>query len=156
MTVSAALLAAVVPGTAGAAAPPPAGWPPPVVTVPLPIAPVPIGEQDRLTVVVDGTGDPRSDGRYELACEPVGGTHPEREAACARLAELAREGQDPFAPVPEGRMCTQQAGGPATARVTGNWRGRPVDAVFSRTDGCEISRWQILEPVLPSTRSQGA
>ena len=67
--------------------------------------------------------------------------------------QLAQEGQDPFAPVPEDQMCTQQMGGPATAHVTGTWQGGSVDATFSRTNGCEISRWQTLEPVLPNTRS---
>jgi hypothetical protein len=41
----------------------------------------------------------------------------------------------------------------ATARVTGTWQGRQVDATFDRSNGCEISRWQTLEPVLPNTRS---
>jgi hypothetical protein len=44
-----------------------------------------------------------------------------------------------------------QYGGPATARITGTWHGRPVDATYKRTDGCEISRWQGLVPVLPAT-----
>ncbi|MER7045196.1 SSI family serine proteinase inhibitor [Streptomyces jumonjinensis] len=110
-------------------------------------------ERDRLTVVVSETGNARTDGRYELECDPAGGTHPAAESACARLDQLAREGENPFAPVPADRMCTQQSGGPATARVTGTWHGRPVDATFTRSDGCEISRWQTMEPVLPSTRS---
>jgi hypothetical protein len=40
-------------------------------------------------------------------------------------------------------------GGPATARVTGMWQGRGVDASFERTDGCEIARWNALVPALP-------
>ncbi|MBT2369537.1 hypothetical protein J7E88_30765 [Streptomyces sp. ISL-10] len=139
-TVSAAALACVVP-TAGA------------VTSPLPL-PVPLLDApDRLMVVVSETGNTRTDGRYELKCRPAGGTHPSARSACDRLDELARENHDPFAPVPEGQMCTQQFGGPATARVTGTWQGRRVDATFTRSDGCQISRWQMLEPVLPNTRS---
>ncbi|MFI1014440.1 SSI family serine proteinase inhibitor [Streptomyces sp. NPDC020965] len=110
-------------------------------------------EADRLTVIVSETGNTRTDGRYQLECAPTGGTHPSAEAACDRLDALAREGVNPFAPVPEGQMCTQQYGGSATARVTGTWHGRAVDATFTRADGCEISRWQTMEPVLPSTRS---
>lgn len=107
---------------------------------------------DRLTVTVVDTGITRADGMYELRCGPAGGTHPEAGSACARLDELAGEGKDPFAPVPEGQMCTMQMGGPATARVTGTWQGRSVDATFSHKNGCEISRWQNLVPVLPAAR----
>lgn len=49
-------------------------------------------------------------------------------------------------------MCTQQAGGPAAARVQGTWQGESVDARFSRANGCEIARWNNLVPVLPSAR----
>ncbi|MFF8843574.1 SSI family serine proteinase inhibitor [Streptomyces sp. NPDC015127] len=138
-TVSAAALAGAVPA-AGA------------VTSPLPLPVTLLDSPDRLTVVVSETGT-RTDGRYELECSPAGGTHPAAGAACERLDEFALQNHDPFAPVPEGQMCTQQFGGPATARVTGTWQGRRVDATFDRSDGCEISRWHMLEPLLPNTRS---
>ncbi|RFU82890.1 hypothetical protein DY218_30615 [Streptomyces triticagri] len=120
-------------------------------------APVPLGrldlppvEPDRLTVAVAETGG-AGDGTYELECGPgvAGGSHPEAEAACEQLEALAADGRDPFAPVPEDALCTMQYGGPATARVTGSWHGRPVDAAFGRGDGCEIGRWDALVPVLP-------
>ena len=38
-------------------------------------------------------------------------------------------------------MCTEIYGGPQTATVTGTFRGEPVSAEFSRTNGCEIARW---------------
>ncbi|MEW2548892.1 SSI family serine proteinase inhibitor [Streptomyces sp. NPDC047002] len=107
--------------------------------------------RDALTVLVSdpsgARGTPSSS--YELRCEPVGGTHPEAAAACDRLDGFGRGGSDPFAPVPEGQLCTQIYGGPATARVVGTWHGRPVDASFNRRNGCEISRWRQLVPVLP-------
>ncbi|MFD9221385.1 SSI family serine proteinase inhibitor [Streptomyces sp. NPDC060064] len=121
----------------------------PAAAAPLPLLKAP----DKLTVIVSETGNRRTDGRYELACGPAGGTHPTAQAACDRLDQLARERQDPFAPVPEDQMCTEQMGGPATARVIGTWQGRRVDSTFSRTNGCEISRWRTIEPVLPNTRS---
>ena len=140
-TASVAALAAAVPA-AGAASP-----------VPLPL-PLPLLSQpDELTVTVAGTGNARTTGTYKLQCGPTGGTHPSARAACERLDELAREGRNPFAPVPKDQMCTQMYGGPATARVTGTWQGKRVDAAFNRGNGCEISRWQTLEPVLPNTRS---
>ncbi|MER7758344.1 SSI family serine proteinase inhibitor [Streptomyces sp. NPDC097619] len=125
-----------------------------------PLPPLPLGllqepapKPDQLTVTVSRTGNPRADGSYELTCKPVGGTHPEAKRACARLESFAAEDTDPFAPVSTRSLCTQQHGGPATARVTGTWRGKPVDAAFDQKNGCEISRWKDLEPVLPSVRS---
>ncbi|MGW1770677.1 SSI family serine proteinase inhibitor [Streptomyces sp. NPDC002104] len=114
-----------------------------------PPAPAP----DRLTIVVADTGNPRADGEYRLECGPPGGNHPQAEDACARLEALAREGKDPFAPEPAHQLCTMQDGGRATARITGTWRGDKVDSRFRRTNGCEIRRWNDLEPVLPSGRS---
>ncbi|RKQ92036.1 hypothetical protein C8N24_1875 [Solirubrobacter pauli] len=44
--------------------------------------------------------------------------------------------------------CTQMFGGPETATIKGTLRGEPVDARFSRTDGCEIARWDKVKPLL--------
>ncbi|MEU2135074.1 SSI family serine proteinase inhibitor [Streptomyces sp. NPDC018352] len=128
-------------------------------TLPLPLArplPLPVlqGEAGqspaRLTITVSGGGNAAADGTFELRCAPAGGSHPVAEQACGRLDELAGEGEDPFAPVPKNALCTMQHGGEAAARVTGTWQGRRIDAVFSRTNGCEISRWNNLGPVLPN------
>ncbi|MFB7210672.1 SSI family serine proteinase inhibitor [Streptomyces sp. NPDC056255] len=146
--VSLAVLSAVAP-----AATADSGTPPLPLPRPLPL-PVLQGEADRsparLTITVSGVGNAGADGTFELRCAPAGGSHPGAEQACGRLDELAGEGEDPFAPVPKNALCTMQHGGEATARVTGTWQGRPIDAVFSRTDGCEISRWNNLGPVLPN------
>lgn len=111
------------------------------------------GQPDRLTIVVSGTGNPLADGEYLLECEPVGGNHPEAEQACARLGEFAKAGKDPFAADNRRQLCTMQDGGPATAHVTGTWQGHKVDTTFRRKNGCEISRWNDLEPVLPPARA---
>ncbi|MDJ0463457.1 SSI family serine proteinase inhibitor [Streptomyces sp. H27-C3] len=116
---------------------------------PLPVPLLHAGE-DLLTVTTSETGNPDADATYKLECGPAGGSHPRAQAACDRLGELAGQGKDPFAPAPEGQVCTQQYGGPASARVTGIWQGRPVDAVFGRGDGCEISHWNSMTPVLPA------
>lgn len=110
-------------------------------------------EQDNFTVTVTNPESTRAGGTYELKCGPAGGTHPEPKAACDRLVELGRSSGDPFAEVPAGVACTMVYGGPATARVTGVWKGRGVDAAFNRKNGCEIARWKNLEPLLPSLRS---
>ncbi|MFC5633855.1 SSI family serine proteinase inhibitor [Streptomyces bullii] len=106
------------------------------------------GHRDHLTVTVRNAGD-GTDGTYELYCHPRGGSHPDPGGACAAVDRSTRWGKDAFAPVPEGSVCTMQYGGPATAHVTGTWAGRPVDATYARGDGCEISRWDRLVPLLP-------
>ncbi|MGW5332421.1 SSI family serine proteinase inhibitor [Streptomyces bauhiniae] len=103
---------------------------------------------DHLTLVVHGAG-PEHDGVRQLFCHPEAGDHPEPAAACRVLDENTQWGRDVFAPVPPDSVCTMIDGGPATARVTGYWAGRPVDAEFSRRDGCEIARWDRLVPFLP-------
>ncbi|MFH8368069.1 SSI family serine proteinase inhibitor [Streptomyces sp. NPDC018031] len=112
-----------------------------------------LGPSDHLVVSVSGTGLRAHDGTYTVDCHPSGGSHLAARSACDRLDEVSRWGHDPFAPVPEGSSCTMQYGGPAVARVVGTWAGRPVNARFTRTDGCEIARWNRLVPLLPSARA---
>jgi hypothetical protein len=51
--------------------------------------------------------------------------------------------------VPEGKACTQIYGGPETASITGIWQGQQVMSRFARNDGCQISRWKLMEGLLP-------
>ncbi|MGA9762584.1 MAG: hypothetical protein WBQ14_09185 [Gaiellaceae bacterium] len=46
--------------------------------------------------------------------------------------------------MPTGTACTQIYGGPQVAHVRGRLAGRPIDADFSRNDGCQIARWDRL------------
>ncbi|APE22808.1 MULTISPECIES: SSI family serine proteinase inhibitor [Streptomyces] len=119
-----------------------------------PLPPLPLlSAPETLTVTVAESGDPSADGTFELTCDDrPGGNHPAREDACERLGQLAKEGANPFKPVPADQFCTQVYGGPAVAHITGTWQGRTVDARFSRANGCEIDRWENLEPVLPLVR----
>ena len=71
------------------------------------------------------------------------------QAAFDHLAGLER----PFAPLPEDVVCSQQYGGPETARVLGRWGGEPVELDLSRVDGCRIAQWDSLVPVVPATAS---
>jgi hypothetical protein len=79
-----------------------------------------------------------------LTCDPVGGTHPRPEEACAAIAAHP----EALDPVPQEAVCTQIYGGDETASVTGVVRGQQVDASFDRTNGCEIERWEALAPLL--------
>ncbi len=92
-----------------------------------------------LTVKVDdGNGTTST---YALTCLPEGGDHPDAKGACAAVAT---SGAEAFGPPPKNQMCTEQYGGPQTASVTGTLNGEPVTATFSRTDGCEIGRWEAM------------
>jgi hypothetical protein len=100
---------------------------------------------DDLLIELD-PGDGTAPERYTLVCgETPDGDHPDPAAACAHLASL----EDAFAALPTDAVCTEQYGGPQTARITGRWHGEPVELDLSRTDGCRISQWQSLGPVLP-------
>ncbi|MGW5372556.1 SSI family serine proteinase inhibitor [Streptomyces sp. NPDC004009] len=103
---------------------------------------------DHLRVVVRNAG-PRLDGTYELSCHPTAGDHPDAAGACRALDANTQWGRDAFAPVAPDSVCTMLYGGPATARVTGTWAGRPVDAAYDRGNGCEIARWDRMVPLLP-------
>ncbi len=97
-----------------------------------------------LTVVLDAEGDGQTS-QATLTCDPAGGDVADPAAACDQLATVGTAG---FEPTAADGICTQQFGGPQTATVTGTVDGDPVDATFSRTDGCEISRWDALDAVL--------
>ena len=92
----------------------------------------------QLTVVVDD-GDAKQE--FDVTCDPAGGSHPRPESACEFLELAAESGADPFEMVPADAVCSSIYGGPETATVEGEWRGQPVDAIFSRDNGCEIARW---------------
>ncbi|MFF5366010.1 SSI family serine proteinase inhibitor [Streptomyces sp. NPDC013187] len=117
--------------------------------LPSPTRPGELRDRDHLTVTVRNAGG-GADGTFELYCNPDGGSHPDPGGACAALERDTRWGRDAFAPASEGGFCTMQYGGPATAHVTGTWAGRPVDATYDRRDGCQISRWDRLVPLLPA------
>ncbi|MBY3552229.1 hypothetical protein HGI15_02235 [Modestobacter lapidis] len=101
-------------------------------------------ENDLVVEIDRGAGSPVE--RYTLTCAGPGeGDLPDAAAACTHLQRMS----EPFAPLPADVMCSQQYGGPQTARVTGRWGGEPVDLTLSRTDGCRISQWDALGPLLP-------
>lgn len=106
-----------------------------------------------LTVVLDdGAGTQQT---WELACSVDGvvtGNHPDAQNACQAIAAA----KDPWAPVPKDMACTMVYGGPQTATVRGTWSGVAVDTTFNRTDGCEISRWDRVAPLLQPGTTAGA
>lgn len=83
---------------------------------------------------------------WTLRCDPVGGDHPRRAAVCRALA---RTGWRVFQPMQRETVCAEIFGGPQVALVTGRVAGHRVWARLSRTDGCEIARWDRVEGLLP-------
>lgn len=102
-----------------------------------------------LQIEVD-LGDGSAPLTWTLTCVGfVEGSHPQAQEACDHLAGLER----PFAPLPADVVCSQQYGGPETARVIGRWGGEPVELELSRVDGCRIAQWDSLVPVVPAPAS---
>jgi hypothetical protein len=101
-----------------------------------------------LDVTVWPQGRDGEERKATLECEPAGGTHPAPEAACAALAA----NRDALDPVPRDVACPQIYGGPARAEVIGTVDGERVTAELSRHNGCEIARWNALEPVVALRR----
>ena len=95
-----------------------------------------------ITLWPEGKGGPTREAT--LTCEPTAGTHPDPERACALLAA------DPGAlePVPPDAACTMIFGGPEEAEIVGVVNGEEVHATFSRSNGCELDRWDRLAGVL--------
>jgi hypothetical protein len=83
---------------------------------------------------------------FTLTCNPARGTVPSPATACRKLQALGRSA---FAPTPHDRVCTQIAGPPATAIVTGSFLGFRVWARLSQRDGCQIARWNRVSFLLP-------
>jgi hypothetical protein len=106
------------------------------------------GNAELAITVIPAEGEPEVS--HTLVCEAgvpaAESSHPAPEAACAALKENAAL----LSPETGGtaQVCTEQYGGPQTATVTGVVDGVPVEAEFSRTNGCEISAWDAAKDVL--------
>ena len=85
--------------------------------------------------------------QFNLSCDPAVGNVADPIAACADLNGSARAALDP---TPLSAMCTELYGGPAEATIVGTVDGDVVNARLSRSNGCEIGRWQALSALLPT------
>lgn len=75
---------------------------------------------------------------WNLICDKSGGNHPNRKEACALLI---KKGLSLFKPVPKDAICDMMYGGDQRVTVTGLLANRKVNATFTRTNGCEIARY---------------
>ena len=109
-----------------------------------PTTPATGGSSDQLadlvvTVDADGAeGQPAKE--LQVSCK-----EPTDSDACGAAAGISPADLEPTA---DDVACTQQFGGPETATIKGTIRGQDVDASFSRSDGCEIARWDKVKPLL--------
>jgi hypothetical protein len=87
---------------------------------------------------------------WTLKCDPTSGNHPKPKAACALVK---KRGAALFKPVPADSMCTQIYGGDQRVRVTGTLKGKKISATFTRTDGCEIARYDAAAILFGLTSS---
>ena len=75
--------------------------------------------------------------------------HPTADAACTALKN--NPSLLSHAPIKSDQECTQQFGGPQTAKVTGAVDGMEISASFSRTDGCQIALWDAASAIIGSS-----
>lgn len=103
-----------------------------------------------ITVLESANAAPQN---YTLVC--VNGApaaeskHPTANAACTALKNNPSLLSQ--APIKSDQACTQQFGGPQTAKVTGAVDGVEVSASFSRTDGCQIALWDAASAIIGSS-----
>ncbi|WP_404288879.1 serine protease inhibitor [Glutamicibacter arilaitensis] len=109
-------------------------------------SPVGAGADLKISISFEGKS---VDSEYHLSCsgsQATGSsTLPESNAACALLAENPETLTPQRSPQ---QVCTEIYGGPATATVSGKFRGQQVDTTFDRHNGCAISEWDALAPLL--------
>lgn len=95
----------------------------------------------RLTYVKQAGGVPSE---AVMRCPSAGDSTRSGQEFCDALSNLSPEVFDPVDP---DTACAEIRGGPQTARVVGRWKHGEVDAEFSRRNGCEIARWDAIEPL---------
>lgn len=94
------------------------------------------------TVTLDPDG---ADGRQEQLVEDVSCAEGDRERACQAAADLEPADLEPADPT---QPCTELFGGTDTAAITGTLDGEPIDVTLSRSNGCEIERFERALPLL--------
>ena len=95
-----------------------------------------------LTVTLDPDGP---DGPDEERTEDVSCEDGADDEVCQAVAGLDAEA---LAPVSSDTACTEIFGGPDTASLKGIIEGEDVDADLTRSNGCEIERFDAALPLL--------
>lgn len=115
-----------------------------------------------LALLVAGCGDEEVDpggdepGATELTVTvDPDGSRGEKPMSSSASCEAGADGSpcagltsDTVAPVPPATACTEIYGGPDEVTLEGTIGGEPVDATFTRANGCEIDRFDRITPLL--------
>ena len=98
--------------------------------------------ESALTVTLDPDGP---EGKEEELTEEVSCGEDSDDAACAAIADLDPDDLEPLSP---DVACTELYGGPDTASLEGTINGEEVDVDLTRSNGCEIERFDAALPLL--------
>jgi hypothetical protein len=79
--------------------------------------------------------------KWTLTCQPTAGTIKNAKAACRKLLKISQ----PFAKPDPMQMCSEIYESAEVATVKGTWNGKKISARFSKTNSCEITRWNSLK-----------
>ena len=101
------------------------------------------GDTDLTIVINDGSGSTKT---WRLTCNPAGGTHPDPQAACRGPRDQRRCGTAAGA---EGQGLHADLWRPGDSHHHRHLEGPAGDEQFARNDGCQISRWKLMEGLLP-------
>ena len=93
-----------------------------------------------LTITYWPTGRAGEERSATLLCDPDSGSHPDPVRAC----DVLLEHEDALRPVAGDVACTEIYGGPQLATIS----GLNVHSTLSRSNGCEIARWDALADVI--------
>jgi hypothetical protein len=96
-----------------------------------------------------GDAEP-SAGRLIVVLDDGAGRRVETPVACTDAPELCALVRD-ILDSPGDEVCTQIYGGPQTISITGELDGRGIDLLITRTDGCQIHRYERVIAALPAT-----
>jgi hypothetical protein len=106
----------------------------------------PTGKLANLTITVDRDG---AKGAQKPLVLDLDCAKPTDSQACGAAAGVSAADLRPTA---ADVACTEIYGGPEEATIKGTIRGEDVDATFTRTNGCEIARWDRVKALLAEVR----
>lgn len=93
-----------------------------------------------VTLDPDGAGGGAKEMTEEVSCPGAS-----EDAACRAVAAMK---VGALAPTPADTACTELFGGPDTASLKGTVRGEDLNVDLTRSNGCEIARFDAALPLL--------
>ncbi|MGG5172332.1 hypothetical protein ACQR35_09155 [Pseudarthrobacter sp. J1738] len=86
----------------------------------------------------------------ECSAGAVSSSKPSTVSNPASACTLVKDHANYFVPriTSKNVACTQNISGPETATITGTVNGTEVNLSYNRKDGCGISAWKAMEPLL--------